>query len=383
MRLAAGRLGVYLARVDLKAGTADVFRVALADGDAAIGLEVRETAEERPDSAGGPAVEDRRRADFGGQYGLSDADLARPLGAFRAAGRGRSERLPRRTGQCAGRGGRRAADARRVLLRCSAVPGGCTGRGERFGALRGICGEIRPGTCCGRCRRGCCRRAATLDRPRGARRTGGQPRGLRHDGACACGGFDPEAVSLSALNLTLDSVYNRGGDIVLRIERLDFAERSRAGRAFGLGTVREGRRGRVAGELPSRHGFVADRRRRAGGPRGARTGSRSGDQGCAPRRSLDSGHAAAVPCSGGAGRPRGEPVADGRRDIGRPAPDRAGALRARAWRPAGGRQGEEPARKGGRRPFRSVSRGISANWSFSKRCCPTRRCAAAWRFPRG
>ena len=51
MRLAAGRLGVYLARVDLKAGTADVFRVALADGDAAIGLEVRETAEERPDSA--------------------------------------------------------------------------------------------------------------------------------------------------------------------------------------------------------------------------------------------------------------------------------------------------------------------------------------------
>lgn len=52
-------------------------------------------------------------------------------------------------------------------------------------------------------------------------------------------GFDPEFVALSSLELSVDSLYNRGGDVALRIGRLSFDERSGlsvrdASGAFGM-----------------------------------------------------------------------------------------------------------------------------------------------------
>lgn len=39
-------------------------------------------------------------------------------------------------------------------------------------------------------------------------------------------GFDPALIALSALDLTIDSVYNRGSDIALQLRRMRFTERS-------------------------------------------------------------------------------------------------------------------------------------------------------------
>ena len=226
MRLAAGRLGVYLARVDLKAGTADVFRVALADGDAAIGLEVRETAEERPDSAAAlpwkiavgrisvanTAFRMRTSPDPSelsvrlAEGEVNDCRVGLDSARVEVAG----VRLTRGVYSYVAAPSREVAPEEGSASERSAEFAAKSGPGHAAeDAAEGAAGAPQPWTVrVGR---------VELADNRAAYGTMGH---------APAAGFDPEAVSLSALNLTLDSVYNRGGDIALRIERLDFAERS-------------------------------------------------------------------------------------------------------------------------------------------------------------
>lgn len=226
MRLAAGRLGVYLARVDLKAGTADVFRVALADGDAAIGLEVRETAEERPDSAAAlpwkiavgrisvanTAFRMRTSPDPSelsvrlAEGEVNDCRVGLDSARVEVAG----VRLTRGVYSYVAAPSREVAPEEGSASERSAEFAAKSGPGHAAeDAAEGAAGAPQPWTVrVGR---------VELADNRAAYGTMGH---------APAAGFDPEAVTLSALNLTLDSVYNRGGDIALRIERLDFAERS-------------------------------------------------------------------------------------------------------------------------------------------------------------
>ena len=226
MRLAAGRLGVYLARVDLKAGTADVFRVALADGDAAIGLEVRETAEERPDSAAAlpwkiavgrisvanTAFRMRTSPDPSelsvrlAEGEVNDCRVGLDSARVEVAG----VRLTRGVYSYVAAPSREVAPEEGSASERSAEFAAKSGPGHAAeDAAEGAAGAPQPWTVrVGR---------VELADNRAAYGTMGH---------APAAGFDPEAVSLSALNLTLDSVYNRGSDIALRIERLDFAERS-------------------------------------------------------------------------------------------------------------------------------------------------------------
>lgn len=222
MRLAVGELALHQGRVDLKSGTVDLLRVALADGDVEIGLSARNAEEEKPDSTAALP------------WKIAVARLSVTNTAFRMRTSAPSE-LSVRLDEGEVTGCRVGLDSAQVAV-------------ERVRLIRGAYAyrtaparDEVPETVS----------RAGADSAAGGSAAAAQPWTVRVErfelednraeygtmGHVPAAGFDPEAISLSALNLVLDSVYNRGSDVVLRIGRLDFTERSGLAVRSGSGRI--------------------------------------------------------------------------------------------------------------------------------------------------
>ena len=254
LKVAAGQFAVNDCRVGLPAKTVGISRIALTDGD--VFLNTAESAPaEKADSAATPAVADRRRKTDGRKPRLRNAD--------RPAVTDLSVRLPDgEVDSC-----RVLLDSRQVSVKSILLNRGGyayltapADAGEKAPTRRLFRTRERPRT---KRRPGAKRRPPTKQRLRAKRRTpiktaAADNASSPHDAAADDGeapalpwtvrvgsvalndnsleygtlhhrpaaGFDPAFIVLSPLDLSVDSIYNRGADIALRIRRLAFTERS-------------------------------------------------------------------------------------------------------------------------------------------------------------
>ena len=206
MRIAAGQLALEEARADLRAQTAGIARIALSDGDIFLDLAESAPAEKADSTAPLAWSLDIRQISIGDTaFGMRTAPAATELSVRLADGEIEACRVGL---------GSQQVDVKSVLLDRGAysyltAPADpeqepAAEPASPDDATPSLPWTVRVGS-------------VSLTDNRAEYGT------LGHRPAA---GFDPAFIALSALDLTIDSVYNRGADIALQLRRLAFTERS-------------------------------------------------------------------------------------------------------------------------------------------------------------
>ena len=206
MRIAAGQLALEEARADLRAQTAGIARIALSDGDIFLDLAESAPAEKADSTAPLAWSLDIRQISIGDTaFGMRTAPAATELSVRLADGEIEACRVGL---------GSQQLDVKSVLLDRGAysyltAPADpeqepAAEPASPDDATPSLPWTVRVGS-------------VSLTDNRAEYGT------LGHRPAA---GFDPAFIALSALDLTIDSVYNRGADIALQLRRLAFTERS-------------------------------------------------------------------------------------------------------------------------------------------------------------
>ena len=206
MRIAAGQLALEEARADLRAQTAGIARIALSDGDIFLDLTESAPAEKADSTAPSAWSFDIRQISIGNTaFGMRTAPAATELSVRLADGEIEACRVGL---------GSQQVDVKSVLLDRGAysyltAPADpeqkpSTEPASPDDATPSLPWTVRVGS------------VALTDNRAEYGTLGHRP----------AAGFDPAFIALSALDLTIDSVYNRGADIALQLRRLAFTERS-------------------------------------------------------------------------------------------------------------------------------------------------------------
>ena len=206
MRIAAGQLALEEARADLRAQTAGIARIALSDGDIFLDLTESAPAEKADSTAPSAWSFDIRQISIGNTaFGMRTAPAATELSVRLADGEIEACRVGL---------GSQQVDVKSVLLDRGAysyltAPANpeqepAAEPASPDDATPSLPWTVRVGS------------VALTDNRAEYGTLGHRP----------AAGFDPAFIALSALDLTIDSVYNRGADIALQIRRLAFTERS-------------------------------------------------------------------------------------------------------------------------------------------------------------
>ena len=206
MRIAAGQLALEEARADLRAQTAGIARIALSDGDIFLDLTESAPAEKADSTAPSAWSFDIRQISIGNTaFGMRTAPAATELSVRLANGEIEACRVGL---------GSQQVDVKSVLLDRGAysyltAPADpeqepAAEPASPDDATPSLPWTVRVGS------------VALTDNRAEYGTLGHRP----------AAGFDPAFIALSALDLTIDSVYNRGADIALQIRRLAFTERS-------------------------------------------------------------------------------------------------------------------------------------------------------------
>lgn len=214
MRIAAGQLALEEARADLRAQTAGIARIALSDGDIFLDLAESAPAEKADSTAPLAWSFDIRQISIGNTaFGMRTAPAATELSVRLADGEIEACRVGL---------GSQQVDVKSVLLDRGAYsyltapadpeqePAAepeqepAAEPASPDDATPSLPWTVRVGS------------VALTDNRAEYGTLGHRP----------AAGFDPAFIALSALDLTIDSVYNRGADIALQIRRLAFTERS-------------------------------------------------------------------------------------------------------------------------------------------------------------
>ena len=206
MRIAAGQLALEEARADLRAQTAGIARIALSDGDIFLDLAESAPAEKADSTAPSAWSFDIRQISIGNTaFGMRTAPAATELSVRLADGEIEACRVGL---------GSQQVDVKSVLLDRGAysyltAPADpeqepAAEPASPDDATPSLPWTVRVGS------------VALTDNRAEYGTLGHRP----------AAGFDPAFIALSALDLTIDSVYNRGADIALQIRRLAFTERS-------------------------------------------------------------------------------------------------------------------------------------------------------------
>ncbi len=206
MRIAAGQLALEEARADLRAQTAGIARIALSDGDIFLDLTESAPAEKADSTAPLAWSFDIRQISIGNTaFGMRTAPAATELSVRLADGEIEACRVGL---------GSQQVDVKSVLLDRGAysyltAPADpeqepAAEPASPDDATPSLPWTVRVGS------------VALTDNRAEYGTLGHRP----------TAGFDPAFIALSSLDLTIDSVYNRGADIALQIRRLAFTERS-------------------------------------------------------------------------------------------------------------------------------------------------------------
>ena len=214
MRIAAGQLALEEARADLRAQTAGIARIALSDGDIFLDLAESAPAEKADSTAPSAWSFDIRQISIGNTaFGMRTAPAATELSVRLADGEIEACRVGL---------GSQQVDVKSVLLDRGAYsyltapadpeqePAAepeqepAAEPASPDDATPSLPWTVRVGS------------VALTDNRAEYGTLGHRP----------AAGFDPAFIALSALDLTIDSVYNRGADIALQLRRLAFTERS-------------------------------------------------------------------------------------------------------------------------------------------------------------
>ena len=206
MRIAAGQLALEEARADLRAQTAGIARIALSDGDIFLDLAESAPAEKADSTAPLAWSFDIRQISIGNTaFGMRTAPAATELSVRLADGEIEACRVGL---------GSQQVDVKSVLLDRGAysyltAPADpeqepAAEPASPDDATPSLPWTVRVGS------------VALTDNRAEYGTLGHRP----------AAGFDPAFIALSALDLTIDSVYNRGADIALQLRRLAFTERS-------------------------------------------------------------------------------------------------------------------------------------------------------------
>ena len=206
MRIAAGQLALEEARADLRAQTAGIARIALSDGDIFLDLTESAPAEKADSTAPLAWSLDIRQISIGNTaFGMRTAPAATELSVRLADGEIEACRVGL---------GSQQVDVKSVLLDRGAysyltAPNSpeqepAAEPASPDDATPSLPWTVRVGS------------VALTDNRAEYGTLGHRP----------AAGFDPAFIALSALDLTIDSVYNRGADIALQLRRLAFTERS-------------------------------------------------------------------------------------------------------------------------------------------------------------
>lgn len=206
MRIAAGQLALEEARADLRAQTAGIARIALSDGDIFLDLAESAPAEKADSTAPSAWSFDIRQISIGNTaFGMRTAPAATELSVRLADGEIEACRVGL---------GSQQVDVKSVLLDRGAysyltAPNSpeqepAAEPASPDDATPSLPWTVRVGS------------VALTDNRAEYGTLGHRP----------AAGFDPAFIALSALDLTIDSVYNRGADIALQLRRLAFTERS-------------------------------------------------------------------------------------------------------------------------------------------------------------
>ena len=206
MRIAAGQLALEEARADLRAQTAGIARIALSDGDIFLDLTESAPAEKADSTAPSAWSFDIRQISIGNTaFGMRTAPAATELSVRLADGEIEACRVGL---------GSQQVDVKSVLL----------DRGAYSYLTAPADPEQEPAA------EPASPDDATLSLPWTVRVGSVALTDNRAEygtlGHRPAAGFDPAFIALSALDLTIDSVYNRGADIALQLRRLAFTERS-------------------------------------------------------------------------------------------------------------------------------------------------------------
>ena len=206
MRIAAGQLALEEARADLRAQTAGIARIALSDGDIFLDLTESAPAEKADSTAPSAWSFDIRQISIGNTaFGMRTAPAATELSVRLADGEIEACRVGL---------GSQQVDVKSVLLDRGAysyltAPADpeqepAAEPASPDDATPSLPWTVRVGS------------VALTDNRAEYGTLGHRP----------AAGFDPAFIALSSLDLTIDSVYNRGADIALQLRRLAFTERS-------------------------------------------------------------------------------------------------------------------------------------------------------------
>lgn len=206
MRIAAGQLALEEARADLRAQTAGIARIALSDGDIFLDLAESAPAEKADSTAPSAWSFDIRQISIGNTaFGMRTAPAATELSVRLADGEIEACRVGL---------GSQQVDVKSVLLDRGAYSyltaptdpeqEPAAEPASPDDATPSLPWTVRVGS------------VALTDNRAEYGTLGHRP----------AAGFDPAFIALSALDLTIDSVYNRGADIALQLRRLAFTERS-------------------------------------------------------------------------------------------------------------------------------------------------------------
>ena len=206
MRIAAGQLALEEARADLRAQTAGIARIALSDGDIFLDLTESAPAEKADSTAPSAWSFDIRQISIGNTaFGMRTAPAATELSVRLADGEIEACRVGL---------GSQQVDVKSVLLDRGAYSYlTAPADPEQEPAAEPVSPDDATPSLPWTVRVG----SVALTDNRAEYGT------LGHRPAA---GFDPAFIALSALDLTIDSVYNRGADIALQLRRLAFTERS-------------------------------------------------------------------------------------------------------------------------------------------------------------
>lgn len=206
MRIAAGQLALEEARADLRAQTAGIARIALSDGDIFLDLAESAPAEKADSTAPSAWSFDIRQISIGNTaFGMRTAPAATELSVRLADGEIEACRVGL---------GSQQVDVKSVLLDRGAYSYlTAPADPEQEPAAEPVSPDDATPSLPWTVRVG----SVALTDNRAEYGT------LGHRPAA---GFDPAFIALSALDLTIDSVYNRGADIALQLRRLAFTERS-------------------------------------------------------------------------------------------------------------------------------------------------------------
>lgn len=203
MHLAAGLLSLGETRADLQAQRADIARITLSDGDIFLGLKASAPAE-KTDSTAPPAwsLDIRKISVLNTSFGMRTAPAVTEL-AVRLADGTVEECRVRLDSQQVSVGSVLLDRGVCSYLTASSGPGAETPP-EPADTTPSLPWTVRVGS------------VALTDNRVEYGTLGHRP----------AAGFDPAFIALSALDLTIDSVYNRGSDIALQLRRMRFTERS-------------------------------------------------------------------------------------------------------------------------------------------------------------